>query len=144
MAEITYTAGISTEVRAAIEPHLAKWAHIIPAWCHEVTVTWEDDELDGALDITVHSEYRRADLRVLPNFLSCVERREQAVVHELLHIMTEPMRNVARDLRDVVARDHPALKEWAEEVIRHSNESVTCDLTALVMAHCAHSNRQDR
>jgi hypothetical protein len=132
-SKIRFTPGISDEVRAAVEPHLMKWAFLIPAWCHEVNVTWRDDDPAGALNIVVHYEYRRADINVLPNFLSCPERRERNVVHELLHIITEPMRNTARDLRDVVAKGHPDVLGWADEMIRHSDESITCDLAALVL-----------
>lgn len=134
-AKIRFTPGISDEVRAAVEPHLVKWAFLIAGWCHEVNVTWKDDDPNGCLNIVVHYEYRRADINVLPNFLSIPHRREQNVVHELLHIVTEPMQNTARDLRDVVGKQHPDVLAWAEEMIRHSTESVTCDLATLVMGH---------
>jgi hypothetical protein len=135
MEKIYFTAGISDEVRTAVEPHLKKWAWLIPAWCHEVNVTWRDDDTNGALNVDVHYEYRRADIQVLPNFLSCVERREANVVHELLHIVTHPLVNTARDIRDRLDKANPTLADWANEMIRHSDESVTCDLTALVMQH---------
>lgn len=133
-SRIRFTPGTSDEVRAAIEPHLLKWAFLIPSWCHEVNVTWRDDHTNGALNIVVHYEYRRADLTICPNFMSIPLRRERCVVHELLHIITQPIVNTANDIRDVLEKDSPRLAEWATEMIRHSDESVTCDLTAILCA----------
>lgn len=135
---IRYAAGVIPEVRAAIEPHLSRWAFLIPAWCHEVNVVWNDDDTDGALSVRVHYEYRRADLNVLPNFLSCPDRRERNVIHELLHIITEPMANCMRDMRDSLVKANPDLEKWADEQIRFGTESVTCDLTALLV-HWPHA-----
>jgi hypothetical protein len=132
-SKINFTPGTSDEVRAAIEPHLLKWEFLIPAWCHEVNVTWKDDDLNGALNIVVHYEYRRADVTICPNFMSIPHRRERNVVHELLHIVTHPIVNTARDIRDRIDKTNPSLADWANEMIRHSDESVACDLTAVLM-----------
>jgi hypothetical protein len=122
MNKIHFAPDTSEEVRAAIEPHLLKWSFLIPAWCSEVNVTWRDDDLDGALSVIVHYEYRRADISVLPNFLSSPHRRERNVVHELLHIVLGPMLNTERDLRNALGKDRPDVHSWAEEMIRHSND----------------------
>jgi len=132
-AELWYTPGLPAEARAAIEPHLVQWAFLIPAWCHRVNVVWTDDDANGALKVQVHYEYRRADLHVLPNFLSATAHREEQVIHELLHIATEPMRNTCHDLRDALVAQIPALAGWADELMRHSEESVVCDLAAAIV-----------
>lgn len=139
MKRIRITPGLPVEVFDAINPHLQRWALLVPSWCREVNILWDDADDNGALCIKVHYEYRRADLTVLPNFLSMSEpgRREVAVIHELLHIVTEPMINTARDLRDTLVKAHPEMETWADEMIRHSNESVTCDLTEMVHGHMA-------
>lgn len=128
--KIAFTPGMSDEVRAAIEPHLRKWGFLIPGWCRELNVTWKDDDDRGALNILVHYEYRRADMNVLANFMSITHRREQNVVHELLHIVTAPLCNTMQDFRNALK---PELVPWADEMIRHSSESVTCDLQAMTM-----------
>ncbi len=130
--KIRYAESVIPEVRSAIEPHLLKWEFLIPAWCHEVNVTWQDDDANGALSTVVHYEYRRVDLNILPNFLSCEDRRERNVVHELLHIVTEPLQNTCKDMRDALVKQVPELEGWATEMIRHSDECVTCDLAAIL------------
>lgn len=130
---ISYRPGLPMEVRITVEPHLKKWAHVVPSWCHELNVLWDDDNTNAAASVTVHYEYRRADLKIFPNFLTCNDRRESNILHELLHIMTEPMYNTMKDLKATVADKHPELKAWAEENMRMAIESVTCDLTAALL-----------
>ncbi|MEO7367531.1 MAG: hypothetical protein ABIZ36_06215 [Gemmatimonadaceae bacterium] len=133
MTRILFTSGMSEEVRFAIEPHIRKWAFLVPAWCEEVNVTWQDDDTDGALNVEVFYEYRRADLNVLPNFLTGERCRERNVVHELLHIITAPLANTCQAMREAVKKHAPDIEDWATEIIRQSDEAVTCDLTNLVM-----------
>lgn len=123
MTRIRYTPGLPDEVRSAVAPHLERWAFLIPSWCHELNVIYE---------------YRRADLTVLPNFISCLpDRRARDVVHELLHIIIEPMQRVAKDLRERLVAECPPLGAWSSEAIRFADESVTVDLTEMVLSLAA-------
>lgn len=131
--KIRFAPSVSPEVRNAIEPHIVRWAFLVPAWCQEVDVHWDDGDSGGSLRMDTSYEYRRADLFVLPNFLSCEpDHRETDVVHELLHIVTAPIDRVAQDFRDVLVKDNKSLKPFADEMIRRAIESVTCDLTQLI------------
>jgi hypothetical protein len=134
---ISYRPGLPMEVRIAVEEHLTKWAHVVPAWCLELNVIWDDDNTSAAASMTVHYEYRRSDLKIFPNFLTCADLRERNILHELLHIVTEPMYNTMKDLKGVVADKHPEMKAWAEENMRMAVEMVTCDLTAALLHQLA-------
>lgn len=131
---INITPGVPDEVQQALIPHLNKWLFLVPSWCHELCVCWGGYDTDAALSITVHCEYRRADLFVHPDFLSNHERREAQVIHELMHITTEPMAKTIRDLRVLALEKNHDLRPLIDEQIRMAIESVTCDLTALVHA----------
>jgi hypothetical protein len=137
LEKIRYASDLSPEVRAAIDPHLAKWAFLIPGWCHGVDVRWDDDDTTGALVVTVHYEYRDADLIVLPNFLTHLEHRQRQLVHELMHLLLAPLTAVAEALRDALVKQVPEMETWANEQLRQGEEATTCDLAELVMRRLA-------
>lgn len=135
--KLRFSRMLSPEVRDAVEPHLTKWAFLIPGWCHEINVIWNDGDGDGALSINVYYEYRNADLAVLANFLTKPEYREGHVVHELLHLSLAPLTQTAQALRDALAEKVPDVEPWATEQIRQGEEATTCDLAALVLERLA-------
>lgn len=130
---IRYSPGLPDEVWAAVAPHLERWALLAPAWCRYLNVIWGEEEISNALSITAHYEYRRASLYIHANFLSCPDRREENIVHELSHLVTEPMYNTMRDLKMALVAKCPDLQAWATEAIRYAIESTTCDLTDTLM-----------
>jgi hypothetical protein len=134
---IRFRADLPEEARAAIEPYLAKWAVLIPGWCHGVDIHWDDEDTEGGLRVSTHYEYREADIYVLPNFLSNTEHRERHVVHELVHLSLAPLTKVAQAMRDALVRKSPVLEEWANEQLRHGEEATTCDLTEMVLRRVA-------
>jgi hypothetical protein len=122
------------EVVGAIASHLERWAFLVPAWCREVNIVWNDREADtGALSVAVYYEYRNADIEVLPNFLTNSEGRERHVVHELIHLSLSPLTTTAEAMRDALVKKVPDVEDWATEMIRQGEESVTCDLAALML-----------
>jgi hypothetical protein len=130
---IRYSPGMPDEVRIAVAPHVERWAFLAPAWCRYINVVWGDEETSNALSVTAHYEYRRATLYIHPNFLTCPDRREENIVHELSHLLTEPMYNTMRDLKAALVDKVPELQAWATEAIRYAVESTTCDLTDTLM-----------
>lgn len=129
MTVIDYRPGIPPEVRGAIEPLLTCWQGVLPSWCHTLNVIWSEADT-GALSIRTQYEYRRATLTVYPNFITCPDKRERDVIHELMHVLLEPLANVMTDMRDELAEKCPDVKRWAEEAARYGEESAVCDLAA--------------
>lgn len=126
------------EVQKAISPYLTAWSPIIPGWCREIIVVWNDNDTEGALSMRANYEYRRGELTIHPNFISHPERREQAVVHEFIHVLLEPFSNTLTDIKDALLKERPDLKTWVEEQIRYSEESTVCDIAHAMEE--AHSN----
>jgi hypothetical protein len=61
------------------------------------------------------------------------------VMHELLHLVTEPLENmVAAALERVPASEKPALEAWRKETL----EPMVCDLTSAILGqpYPAHPN----
>lgn len=131
---IVYRADVPVEVREAIAPYLTRWASLVPRWCHDLTVVWNDrDTESGALSVAVYYEYRNADIEILANFLTNPDDRERQVVHELMHLQLAPLVSTSEALRDAVVKQVPEMKSWANEQLRQSEEATTCDLTELVL-----------
>lgn len=133
MTRVRYTTDVPAEVRSAIEPHLERWAFLIPAWCRELCVRWDDDDPDSAVRIKVRYEYREADMYVCAVFLSESTEREITVVHELSHLSLAPLTAVVVGLRNALVAETPDVETWADEMIRQGEEATVCDLTRLVM-----------
>lgn len=134
MTRIRFTTGTPAEARSAIEPYLSKWLGLVPTWCHELVISWKDDDTDGALSVVPLYDYRRAEIDVLPNFLTSPEEcREQDSVHELMHVPLAPLMAVVEGLRDALVKQAPEMETWANEMIRQGEEATVCDLTQLVM-----------
>lgn len=136
-SKLQFGPSVATEVRSAIEPLLVRWAFLIPNWCHEIDIRWDDENPDGALRIEVYYEYRDADLFILPNFLTTPENRERQLVHELFHLSLAPLTKVAEAMRDALVKKAPDVEEWANEMLRQGEEATTCDLTELALRRLA-------
>lgn len=135
--KIRYDSDLAPEVRAAIDPHLAKWAFLIPGWCHDLCVRWDDEDPDSAVRIKARHEYREADMYVCAVFLSDPAERERIVVHELAHLSLAPLTAVVGALRDALVAKAPDVEVWADEVLRQGEEATTCDIAELVMRRLA-------
>lgn len=84
MAELNWRGEWPPEVRAAVEPHLLGWIGVVPRWCHEIIVRWNNDCSGVALRCDVQPQYRDTILEICPGWLDMEEAsRENAVVHEL-------------------------------------------------------------
>jgi hypothetical protein len=123
---------LATEIRGAIEPLLLKHAEKIPRWCGRVSVYWNESATFAAATTTFY-DYRRAELTIGPNFISLHQRRELNIVHELMHLYTEPLANAAKDARDALKKTNEAAAEIVTEAIRHAGEQTVVDLTDLLI-----------
>lgn len=120
----------SVEERSAIRPLLDKWHVLVPSWCesvHVMCLTHDDGNSGCTAAMKTEEEYRRAHLTIYGTWLNePPEYREQAIIHELLHLHTERQRVFARDLIRTFAPD--AQKDYFFEQLRKANESTTEDL----------------
>ena len=137
MAEIIYNNDVPAELRDAVQPHLDKWAWLIPTWCHRVRV---GNTLDGSEGMTADNqtqpEYRAAYIRFSPLWLELDDgRREETAIHELLHIPIEPMRQVLTDLLRTSTNE--PLVDLVAEQWRLAFEGTVQDLTYAIQKRVA-------
>lgn len=119
---------VPAEIRSAIEPHLTKWTGILPGWCAEILVRWNDTRTDSALRTDVRVEYRDAIIEVCPGWLEMPEaNRELCVVHELCHVIAGPLVNFARDTIRNVTDEGTALRGVLESECEKAFEGVVED-----------------
>lgn len=116
------------EVRAAVEPHLHRWLGVVPRWCHEIIVRWNPDCTDSSMRCDVRPQYRDTVLEVCPAWLDMEEAsRENAVVHELAHILVGPLMNFARETIRDVSDDGTALRAVLDRQCTNAFEGVVED-----------------
>lgn len=126
-------ASLPNEITDAVMPHLLKHADKIPHWCRRVSVYWTEDAGKAAASMSCMYDYRRGELTIGSNFLSLWQRRELNIVHELMHLYTEPLRNAAQDALDAVKKTNEAAAAILEEGVRHQMEQTVVDLTELLL-----------
>jgi len=139
MTRTRYDEKIPVEVLESLAPLVDKWLWLVPTWCHELHVHYEGvigEEPDAYASNSTVPEYRGARIRVAGSWLERDDRnREEAVVHELLHIPIAPMRCVLLD--SVACTDNVPFKELVEENWRIAMEGAVCDLAHSLMEKAA-------
>lgn len=133
---VTWLEPMPPEVRAAVEPLLECYLALVPTWCHDLLVAWDDSDHENLATCCARAEYRWARITLCASWLrQTPAAREDAIVHELTHVLTEPIQNHVRDLLEVIKEKFPDVHKWADEQRRYANESVTQDLTRILLAH---------
>ncbi|HET8777970.1 MAG TPA: hypothetical protein VFN76_09955 [Candidatus Limnocylindria bacterium] len=122
-----------TEVRLAIEPHLHRFLYLLPGWCYELRIGWDEADANGILKTNIIPEYRGGRLTVCPGFFRrSEEQRQDDVVHEMVHFSIEPLRDVACGFVDEIEKAKPGFKDMGVEAVRKAVEGAVCDVTELV------------
>lgn len=137
---VVWMDGVPPEVRVAVEPVLIRNLHRLPAWLYELRINWEDepqpDEPMSAACSRTRVEYRVAWITIGPKWLNGETAwREDAIIHEMLHVPLHQMGGVFYDTLDAIPGDDDAtkrLKTWAKEQWRMAVEATTCDLTEIL------------
>jgi hypothetical protein len=127
---------VAPEEAGAIRPYLEKHHALIPPWCESIHVAClvnDAENVGCTCQIKTEEEYRRAHLTVFAAWLGePPEYREQAIVHELLHLYTERQRVFAADLIRLYGAENPAMRSHLFEQLRKANEATTEDLTLML------------
>lgn len=97
--------------RAEVERHVQKWRGLLMLNGHEIEIRFsatadpDDNPRDGATaaaEMFVNSGYMSGHtLTIFPRFFGTVDvaKRERKVAHELVHIITDDMRDLIKALR---------------------------------------------
>lgn len=121
--------------RARVVDLIEKWRGLLLLHGHHVNVTFSEtpdyDDKPGArcsASCKANTPYMSGHrVTIYPHFLDDdADEQERKIIHELAHIITEPSRQVAREL----AREQ--IVTWRE--IRDTNETLTDWIASIAMA----------
>lgn len=131
-ADIRWEPDFPADLRPSVEPHLLRWAGLIPTWCQEFIVRYNSQQ-DGRMAAHVNYRNRWAVLIVTPEwFDSPEEERENSVLHELVHIGMEPLSSaVDRIIRDTLEEGSP-LRELADGMFTDGMEASVEDMARAI------------
>ena len=119
---------VPREAKDALKPHLKRWGHLIPSWCHELTVAWKPLDEDAEAQVECEIEYRRATLTVNPTWLHESEAARAIVIrHELLHLVLEPMALFTQEMLKRCVADDSAFSGWIQDQWRICYEGTVED-----------------
>lgn len=128
-----WDAGVPPEVRAAAEPHLTRWAGLLPTWCQEFRVRW-GSEPGTSCQITCHYPNRWAVLKIGAEWLDQPPgAREVDLVHELLHVALEPMAAAMNRIVGDLTEAGTPLRELAASITTDGLESSVEDLARILL-----------
>ena len=128
MAKVEYTGSWQDDVRTIVEIALTPYLHLLPGWCLSLYVRFESGEANDSAGVRVSYEYRHAVLYVRPGWLEeSPEDRAKALIHEIVHLHTQPMRLVFHDLCSKMIDDQGA-KDFAWERFKEAWEGSVEDL----------------
>jgi hypothetical protein len=97
--EIIYNKQIEPHNKAEIASYIAKYSWIIPHWLQKINIDVIHTD-DGSLiaSACVRERYREADINVCPLwFTKAAADKTDAVIHELLHLHTNPLYDFAKN-----------------------------------------------
>jgi hypothetical protein len=121
------------EIRAAVEPYLTRWIALLPTWCQRFEVRYEAD-MDATMAMHVNHRNRWAQLRVTGQWLDEPDgERENAVVHELLHVGLEPCFAAARRIMEDLTQERDTTRALADSMLTDALECTVEDLARAVL-----------
>ncbi len=132
------------EVAGALLDIFLRWAWVIPTACDEIRVFFdhtgyeaedENDKDDPEIFAACESlsEYHAARIHVYPRWLTEPEgSRERIIVHELGHIITAPLAEVADFVAERCSGD-PLVRALVAEHNRRACESTVTDLEKILL-----------
>lgn len=104
------------DVRAIVEPYLARWLPLLPTWCQEFRVRYRGGE-SNTLKVDVSHRNRWAVLTVSGNWLDEPDsEREEAIIHELIHVALEPFCVATRRIVEDLTQEGTPLRSLADSM----------------------------
>lgn len=128
-ARVQFEDRFPNEQRAVILRLIEENEWIIPSWIEQITIEfWQPDRPNISMRTILLEEYRRFRILVCPEWLlSEEEDRASDLRHEFIHIVTDPLYQVALKLVNMLDDDSD-IKKWASEELRHGVERSTVDM----------------
>jgi hypothetical protein len=126
---------IPAELRQALDLYIPPLEFLIPKWCQNVYIAWASEGAEGAAAVTrCRYQYRWARIVFYANWLEQPPRlRMRNCVHEMVHVNVNPLFNTAITQIEILTKGNDHAQQLAFEPLREKIESVTEDLTDLLM-----------
>lgn len=136
--KVEYHVQILDEALPIIKKYLEPLLWLVPTWCQDLIVIWQQDKDNSSCAFSIDYEYRRATLYVYPMFLMGDEdTRRTDMLHELLHGFAGILADyAASELKTLLPKEESP--KYRASVLRELNmrhESWVQD-----MAYCIHKH----
>lgn len=133
MAKIYWAPELPPEIKSVVEPYIEEFKHMLPPWLSLFTIQYGRD--NGTARNATKEEYRSSYVTFEAGFLDQPEWKRRAdVLHEILHIVTDPLYTQAWDLKNLATEEAgKPVKEYIDEQLRLSLERTITDLTTCVL-----------
>lgn len=116
------------DVRAIVEPALTPWLPLLPTWLQDFRVRYRGSN-ENTCQVEISHRNRWAILVIPGNWLEeHPAAREQALIHELAHVVLEPLWSVTRRFVDDTTEEGTPLRELAVSVLTDGLECSVDDL----------------
>ena len=125
------------EVRASLEPYIMRHAGILPAWCTQLIVTYDDREVGNAvIKTTSMCDYRWARFEVYPCWLTLDdEEKAEIVIHEMCHVLVAPLVDAADDGCKIIEKENEVAAGLLSDLIRRRMEQSVTDIAQVITAN---------
>ncbi len=115
-----------------IEEYLQEYEDVLPGWITEIRLSYDADNKDAMLKVQCHPHRRFIEMDLCAGFIGATEKdKEEAVVHEIAHMILSPYTDVIGLIREVL----PAgmADELLEKQAEHAEEFVIPDIVKIIM-----------
>lgn len=119
---------VPADIRAIVEPYLTRWIGLLPTWCQRFEVRY-DPHKQAAMAVHTNHRNRWAQLQVTGEWLAESDReRENAVIHELVHVALEPFVHAAGRILEDLTEEGTPLRELGDSMFTDGMECAVEDL----------------
>lgn len=119
------------ELEAKIEEHHKDWIEILGMidWQDQSFVAEESDGRTYAEVTKLQWEYKRFQVKYSPDLgLGGPQHVEETVIHELVHVLMDPLRRLVIELLDIADEDDDEAFDLIRELFRLHDERVTTEI----------------
>lgn len=132
---IDFDGGIPKEIVSSLEKYILKYLWVLPPWSKRIYVFLGSDQ-KNPLEVMGERAYRRVQMYVSSSYMVMTEKqREEAVLHEVSHIVSEPIRSKYMALLDFILEkefiNENLYSKLADEYVEEC-EGMTQDMTMAI------------
>jgi len=114
-----------------IRDWLIEYEDVIPKWITEIRLSYDADNRDSMLKVACHPYRRYVEMDLCAGFIGATdEDKEEAVVHEIAHMILSPISDLIGLVRDVLPSG--MVDEILEKQAEKAEEFVVPDIVNII------------